>query len=43
MDEYKDAGKCYDKLYELIPNKEDPGVVSLNDLITKRRKVKENG
>lgn len=41
MDEYKDAQKCYDKLYELIPNKEDPGVVALNDLITKRRKVKE--
>ena len=41
MDEYKDATKCYDKLYELIPNKEDPGVVALNDLITKRRTVKE--
>lgn len=41
MDEYKDATKCYDKLYELIPNKEDPGVVALNELITKRRKAKE--
>ena len=41
MDEYKDAQKCYDKLYELIPNKEDPGVVALNELITKRRKDKE--
>lgn len=41
MDEYKDATKCYDKLYELIANKEDPGVVKLNDLITKRRTVKE--
>ena len=41
LDEYKDAGKCYDKLYELIPNKEDPGVVALNNLITKRRTEKE--
>ena len=29
MDEYKDAQKCYDKLYELIAYKEDPGVVAL--------------
>ena len=41
LDEYKDATKCYDKLYELIPNKDDPGVVALNQLITSRRKVKE--
>ena len=41
MDEYKDATKCYDKLYELIANKDDPGVVALNNLITTRRKVKE--
>lgn len=41
MDEYKDATKCYDKLYELIANKEDPGVKDLKNLITTRRKVKE--
>ena len=41
LDEYKDATKCYDKLYELISHKEDPGVVALNKLITQRRKVKE--
>ena len=41
MDEYKDAQKCYDKLYELIANKDDPGVLALNKLITTRRKVKE--
>ena len=41
MDEYKDATKCYDKLYELMPNKDDPGVVALNKLITTRRTVKE--
>jgi tetratricopeptide (TPR) repeat protein len=41
LDEYKDATKCYDKLYELMPNKDDPGVIALNNLITKRRKVKE--
>ena len=41
LDEYKDATKCYDKLYELIANKEDPGVVFLNNLITKRRTEKE--
>ena len=41
LDEYNDAQKCYDKLYELIENKEDPGVKALNQLITKRRKEKE--
>ena len=41
MDEFKDAQKCYDKLYELIENKEDPGVKALNELINKRRKEKE--
>ena len=41
MDEYKDATKCYEKLHELIPNKDDPGVIALNELITTRRKVKE--
>ena len=41
LDEFQDAQKCYDKLYELIENKEDPGVKALNELITKRRKVKE--
>ena len=41
LDEFKDAQKCYDKLYELIENKEDPGVKALNELINKRRKEKE--
>ena len=41
LDEFQDAQKCYDKLYELIENKEDPGVKSLNELINKRRKEKE--
>ena len=41
LDEFKDAQKCYDKLYELIENKEDPGVKSLYELINKRRKEKE--
>ena len=42
LDEFQDAQKCYDKLYELIENKEDPGVKALNELINKRRKVKED-
>ena len=42
LDEFKDAQKCYDKLYELIENKEDPGVKALNELINKRRKEKED-
>lgn len=41
LDEYSDATKCYDKLYELMDNKEDPGVVALNKLITSRRTLKE--
>ena len=41
LDEFKDATECYNKLYELIENKNDPGVVALNDLINKRRKAKE--
>ena len=42
LDEFTDAQKCYDKLYELIENKEDPGVKALNELINKRRKEKED-
>ena len=42
LDEFSDAQKCYDKLYELIENKEDPGVKALFDLINKRRKIKED-
>ena len=42
LDEFTDAQKCYDKLYELIENKEDPGVKSLYELINKRRKEKED-
>lgn len=41
LDEFKDATECYNKLYELMENKNDPGVVALNDLINKRRKAKE--
>ena len=41
LDEFDEAKKCYDKLYELIANKTDPGVVALNNLITKRRTAKE--
>ena len=42
LDEFQDAQKCYDKLYELIENKDDPGVKALNELINKRRKTKED-
>lgn len=42
LDEFKDATDCYNKLYELIPDKNDPGVVALNELINKRRKTKED-
>ena len=41
LDEFSDAQKCYDKLYELMENKEDPGVKALFELINKRRKIKE--
>ncbi len=42
LDEFDEAKKSYDKLYELIENKEDPGVKALNELINKRRKEKED-
>ena len=41
LDEFDDAQKCYDKLYELIDNKEDPGIKNLNNLIQDRKKTKE--
>ena len=42
LDEFKEATDSYNKLYELIPDKNDPGVVALNELINKRRKTKED-
>lgn len=42
LDEFPEAQKCYEKLYELIENKEDPGVKALLELINKRRKIKED-
>ena len=41
LDEYSDAQDCYGQLYALIPNKDDPGVLALKDLIAKRSKIKE--
>ena len=42
LDEFDEALKYYNKLYELIPDKKDPGVVSLMNLINDRKKEKEN-
>ena len=42
LDEFEEAMTNYNKLYELIPNKKDPGVISLLDLINSRKKDKEN-
>ena len=39
LDEFSDAQKCYDKLYELIENKEDPGVKALFELINKKENI----
>ena len=42
LDEFEEAMNNYNKLYELIPNKKDPGVISLLELINSRKKEKEN-
>ena len=42
LDEFEEAMTYYNKLYELIPDKKDPGVISLLDLINNRKKEKEN-
>ena len=42
LDEFEEAMNSYNKLYELIPDKKDPGVVSLLELINNRKKEKEN-
>lgn len=41
MDDFKEAIDCYKKLIEFIPDKNDPGVLALHDLIEKRKKVKD--
>ena len=42
LDEFEEAMTNYNKLYELIPDKKDPGVISLLELINNRKKEKEN-
>ena len=42
LDEFDDALKNYNKLYELIPDKKDPGVCGLLNLINSRKKSKED-
>ena len=42
LDDFEEAMKNYNKLYELIPDKKDPGIVALLDLINKRKKIKED-
>ena len=42
LDEFEEAMTNYNKLYELIPEKKDPGVISLLELINNRKKEKEN-
>ena len=42
LDEFEEAMNNYNKLYELIPDKKDPGVISLLELINSRKKDKEN-
>ena len=42
LDEFDEAMKFYNKLYELIPDKKDPGVNGLLDLINTRKKNKED-
>ena len=42
LDEFDDALKYYNKLYELIPDKKDPGVVALLNLINNRKKSKDD-
>ena len=42
LDEFEEAMTNYNKLLELIPDKKDPGVISLLELINNRKKEKEN-
>ena len=42
LDEFEEALTNYNKLYELIPDKKDPGVINLLELINNRKKEKEN-
>ena len=42
LDEFEEALKNYNKLYELIPDKKDPGVEALLNLINSRKKSKED-
>jgi tetratricopeptide (TPR) repeat protein len=42
LDEFDEALKNYNKLYELIPDKKDPGVCGLLNLINSRKKSKED-
>ena len=42
LDEFEDALKNYNKLYELIPDKKDSGLNKLNELIISRKKIKED-
>ena len=42
LDEFEEAMTNYNKLYELIPDKKDPGVINLLELINNRKKEKEN-
>ena len=42
LDEFEEAMNSYNKLYELIEDKKDPGVTNLLELINNRKKEKEN-
>ena len=42
LDEFEESMTNYNKLYELIPDKKDPGVINLLELINNRKKEKEN-
>ena len=42
LDEFEEAMKNYNKLYELISDKKDPGIIALLDLINKRKKNKDD-
>ena len=42
LDEFEEAMNSYNKLYELIEDKKDPGVNNLLELINNRKKEKEN-
>ena len=42
LDEFEKAYEDYNKLYEKIENKNDPGVIALKNLIDERKKTKES-